>query len=208
MDTTKFQHYFRAFYEQLVRRLAFALKRNNIPYALLGSAASLQYGYFRGTEDIDFLVNKSDKNKTESIIDEELEKIELEDQHSSLLVDIIDSEMRAGFSSSPPSTEGLQFTDPRNISEIHNGLSVLTLPKLIEYKISSFLFGSGRGQDQTDVIRLIRANNLPEDYNQNFREQERVCYSDLWKLAQLKNESALSVRGKIGRLIPYRRVTE
>lgn len=55
----------------------------------------------------------------------------------------------------------VKFTSPKTSSQLIDGICVITLPKLIELKLSSYKsLPSLRSQDKADVIQLIVANNL------------------------------------------------
>jgi hypothetical protein len=82
---------------------------------------------------------------------------------------------------------GLEFSEPKKISETVNGLPILSLEKLIEYKISSGIYGD-RLKDLGDVQELIKANKLPLDFGDNFRKDLREKYSEIWYAEQKREK--------------------
>lgn len=57
------------------------------------------------------------------------------------------------------------FPSPKTSSQLIDGIRVITLPKLIELKLSSYKsLPSLRSQDKSDVIQLIVANKLNKPF--------------------------------------------
>jgi hypothetical protein len=144
------------------------LKSWNISYAVIGGMAVIHHGYIRTTDDIDILVDQQDKDKMKSIPTEKLM--------------VLFSE-----AISDDGVHGLVFPPPSDISEVEDGLPFINLNKLLEFKISSGIYGK-RMQDFGDVQKLIKANQLPGDYGDDFRDDLRAKYLEIWNWSQDERE--------------------
>jgi hypothetical protein len=129
----------------------------DINYCLIGGIAVKEYGYNRTTDDIDILVKKSDEQKLYNIFKTyKLTNIKIGD----LGVDVI-------FSGERITKNGLNYPNPVDVEEIHNGLPFIDLKTLIIYKIDS-----GRFKDLSDVVELIKVNKLQKNYLDNLKYRE------------------------------------
>jgi len=61
---------------------------------------------------------------------------------------------------------------------------ILPLPSLIELKLASGMTAAHRLKDLADVLEVIRAVQLPEDFADNLNSYVREKYMDLWRAAQ------------------------
>lgn len=180
---SKFQESFLGMVDRFVAAIVAAFIRKKIDYVIIGSIASARYNYFRATEDVDFLILRKDKTEAREIVRQIQKKFEDEEYGSSMNVDIMYSGDISGDGVQGKGSKGLPFKDPKEISnEIHK-INYLTLEALIEYKLSSGTYGKGRGMDITDVIRLIHYNKLKKSFGNNFREDLKATYIEVWALA-------------------------
>jgi hypothetical protein len=62
------------------------------------------------------------------------------------------------------------------------------LPTLLELKLTSGMTAAHRPRDLDDVIQLIRANQLEEDYGKQLNPYVGDKYRELWKLAQVDDD--------------------
>ena len=67
-------------------------------------------------------------------------------------------------------------------------MATLQLPTLIELKIASALTAPDRPRDFDDVIQLIRANALPEDFRAQLDLYVQDKYAELWGYAQIQRD--------------------
>ena len=76
--------------------------------------------------------------------------------------------------------------DPRLAEEfLSETFGLLTdHPETLDLKIASGLSAPDRLQDFADVIQLVRANALGEDFAARLHPGVRVKYTELWQLAQ------------------------
>ena len=54
-------------------------------------------------------------------------------------------------------------------------ISVITLPRLIEMKLST-----GRLEDSVDVVKLIKLHQLPKDFGDQLAEEVREKWAQIW----------------------------
>jgi len=151
----------------------------DIDYCLIGGASLPTYRLNRATEDVDFLLYVGDVSKLKGLIGVYFKPRypnstrTLIWNQGNILVEILYSGEVSG------STGGLVFQKPSDLSRDHNGLKIITLENLIQYKLSSGTYGR-RTKDISDVEELIKLNNLPSDYSKNFRKDLVKQYGICW----------------------------
>ena len=154
------------------------LKSHNISYAIIGGMALLKYKYSRTTDDIDILVDRSDKQKMDSIPIGFMRKMTEKWfmlHEPKFKVEVIYSGEISG-----DGINGLVFPSPSEINEIKDGISYISLDKLIEFKLSSGIYGK-RFKDFGDVQELIKLNKLPKEYGDKFRKDLKEKYIEIWE---------------------------
>ena len=77
------------------------------------------------------------------------------------------------------------FPVPDGSSEKLDGISVVTLPVLVELKLVSGTSAPDRLQDLADVIELIRVQTLPKEFADDLEPALSAKYEELWDAAQL-----------------------
>lgn len=155
-------------------------KEFNIHFIFIGGAARNQYNAFKTTEDIDLLVSSSDRDKISKLpigfirdISGGRNKV-LSWADPKTRIELIYSGEISG-----DGIRGLKYPEPDNIEYTKNGIPVMKLNSLIEFKLSSGIYGD-REKDFADVRDLIRKNNLSKDYGNNFRSDLKIKYIELW----------------------------
>jgi hypothetical protein len=79
----------------------------------------------------------------------------------------------------------VHFPDPRDVAVDRDGISVISLPKLIELKLASGLSAEHRRlRDLADVQDLIIALKLPRDLGDQIDPSVRQEFFRMWDLAQ------------------------
>ena len=68
------------------------------------------------------------------------------------------------------------------------GIRVLDLRTLVELKLASGISAADRLQDLADVVALIRANRLEEDFATRLDPYVRAKYIELWGAAQERRD--------------------
>ncbi len=82
----------------------------------------------------------------------------------------------------------VRFPDPSSIPRGEEPYRILDLKTLVELKLASGLSAADRLLDLADVISLVRANRLPEDYADSLSPYVREKYLELWRAAQVQND--------------------
>ncbi|HEX5052720.1 MAG TPA: hypothetical protein VFZ65_13170 [Planctomycetota bacterium] len=77
---------------------------------------------------------------------------------------------------------GLRFPDPGAVAVEIDGKRYVSLPRLIELKLASGMSAPAAHFD--DVIQLIRANGLAEDFGAQLHPHVQAKYREYWGYAQ------------------------
>jgi len=172
--------------QRTLRRIAGRLDELGIPYAIVGGMAMWTHGFRRYTEDVDILVT-DEGLKT---IHEKLEGLgyvrpfdarkNLRDADTGVRVEFLVTGQFPGTGKSGP----IAFPDPQGVSEVRDGIRVLTIAKLVELKLASSA-APARRKDVSDVQELIKALNLPLDLGTSIHESVRPLYEELWNEVHL-----------------------
>ena len=167
---------------QALRNIARRLKELDIPYAVVGGMALFRHGLRRFTEDVDILVTKADL-KT---IHDKLEGVgylppfpnskHLRDTSNGVRVEFLTT----GDFPGDGKPKAVAFPDPRNVSFDSDGISCITLPKLVELKLASGMTNPGRLKDLADVIELIKITNIPLEFENEIDDSVRGKFRELW----------------------------
>lgn len=159
--------------EKSLLRALKVLKLFEIPHYVCGGFAVQEHGYPRFTVDVDLIVPD---------VEAALEKLTAN-----------------GFTANPGS--GMTVTDPLTRvdvdllpgggridpgplplpmpTQVSEQPQLLSLEQLLSSKLSTYMGrGIDRAQDYADVIRLIRANDLPRDYG--VADEVRELYNRIW----------------------------
>ena len=149
-----------------LRNIAQRLKELDIPYAVVGGMALFRYGLRRFTEDVDILVTRADL----VTIHDKLEGLgylppfpnskDLRDTDLGVRIEFLITGGFPGDGKPKP----VAFPDPRAVSDEYDGVSYLTLPKLVELKLASGMTNRDRGKDIIDVYELIKALDIPAEF--------------------------------------------
>jgi hypothetical protein len=158
---------------QTMRRLAQALDRANIPYAIVGGMAVNAHGHRRTTRDVDLLLlpeglaafrELADAEGFESAAGRSRRFI---DRVTGVSFDILVTGLFPGSGAPGP----VAFPDPSAVSQMVDDLRVVDLPTLVQLKLAA-----GRFQDFADVVSLIRANSLDESFQSQLHPSLRRDY--------------------------------
>lgn len=154
-------------------------KQYDIDFCFIGGVAVNQYGHQRSTDDIDILVDKSDKDKIQNIPIGYMRDVtgngKVFNFHDpDIRIEILYSGENAG------DDRGPKYLNPVSLSNQNNNL--IELKYLIFYKVASGLYGE-RYQDWGDVQNLIKKHSLPLDYLNSFSVYDDIVeqYRQIWK---------------------------
>ena len=157
---------------KITKSLAKTLKKLGITFTYIGGIAKLQYGAIETTDNIDILVAAEDREK---IIKEFLSE-------KTFMYNGIEVHVLYEGTISGDGINGLKYLNPRMVTNNIKGVPFITLKRLIEYKLSSGLYGR-RLKDFTDIIMLILVNKLHMGYANHFRYDLRDRYVEIWNEA-------------------------
>jgi hypothetical protein len=168
--------------QQSLQRIARRLEELGLPYAVAGGMALFAHGHRRFTEDIDILVTRDDLERIHEALDgrgwvRPFEKSKnLRDAQTGVRIEFL----IAGDYPGDGKPKAVSFPNPKDVAEIHDGIRVLQLPKLIELKLASYMTGKARSKDLGDVEELIRARNLPRDLADQLNPYVAPLFGKTW----------------------------
>jgi hypothetical protein len=180
-----------------LRRIAGRLEQLGIPYAIAGGMAMFFHGYRRFTEDVDILVTAEGLQR----IHEELEgrgylppfarSKNLRDTELGVRIEFLVAGQYPGDGKPKP----VAFPNPAEAATSIEGVSIVSLPKLIELKLASGLSNPRRTRDIADVQELIDTLQLPENLVDALDESVRAKYRELWRIMRDDPTGTESSRG-------------
>ena len=155
-----------------------------LPYAVAGGMALFKHGFRRFTEDVDILVT-ADSLK---VIHERLDGLgylppfkdskNLRDTEFGVRIEFLIAGEYPGDGKPKP----VAFPDPTEAATEIEGISYLSLPRLVELKLASGMTGGiHRLKDFTDVVALIDAKTLPLEFADQLNAYVRPKYVELWE---------------------------
>ena len=166
----------------IAKRLAEA----GIDYAIAGAIALGEHGFKRLTVDVDVLIRREDLDRFKA---EWLGRGYLEvrpggkavrDTINNVKIDFLLTGDFPGDGKPKP----VAFPDPREAAIAGDKYRVVSLPRLVEMKLASGMTAPHRLQDLADVLRLIRAADLPRDFAAQIDPYVRVKFEELWLASQ------------------------
>lgn len=171
---------------QALHNIASRLKSLGIPYAVVGGMALFRHGLRRFTEDVDLLVTKTHLK----IIHEKREGLgylppftnskHLRDTQFGVKIEFLTTGDYPGDGKPKP----VSFPDPQQVSFEAEGISYITLPKLVELKLASGMTNPGRLKDLSDVLELIKILNLPTEFVEQLDLFVQGKFRELWREAR------------------------
>jgi hypothetical protein len=157
------------------------LSELGIPYAIAGGMALFRHGFRRFTEDVDILVSKDGLRR----IHTELEgrgylpvfagSKNLRDTETGVRIEFLISGQFPGDGKPKP----VAFPDPEGVDL--DGMTYLSLPRLIEIKLASGMTNPERLKDLADVQQLIGLLNLSAQFGDSLHPFVGATYLQLWQ---------------------------
>ena len=173
-------------YETLAR-ITRRLKEEEIPFALIGGMAVAAHGFNRFTEDVDLLTTPEGLRRVhERLVGRGFvpafpgSRKRLRDTANGVIVEFITTGEYPG--DGKPKAVG--FPDPESAAEEIHDLPVITLPRLIELKLTSGMTMPHRLRDLADVQDLIAALRLPLELGEQLDPSVREKYREFWYAIQ------------------------
>jgi hypothetical protein len=165
-----------------LRKIARRLDELGIPYAIAGGMALFAHGFRRFTEDVDILVTREglktihDKLEGLGYVPPFTRSKNLRDAEHGVRIEFLVAGEYPGDGKPKP----VAFPDPAQARVEIEGISYLSLPRLVELKTASGMTNPGRLKDLGDVQELIRTLDLPRDLAQQLNPYVRDKYIELW----------------------------
>lgn len=162
----------------IAERLAAA----GIDYAIAGAIALGEHGVKRLTVDVDVLIRREglDRFKAEWLgrgyVDVRPGGKAVRDTINNVKIDFL----LTGDFPDDGKAKPVAFPDPRDAAIAGDKYRVVSLPRLVEMKLASGLSAPHRLQDLADVLRLIRAADLPRDFGAQMDPYVRGKFEELW----------------------------
>ena len=162
--------------------IAKRLTEAGIDYAMAGAIALGEYGFKRLTVDVDVLIRREglDRFKAEWLgrgyLDVRPGGKAVLDTINNVKIDFLLTGDFPGDGKPKP----VAFPDPRDAAIAGDKYRVVSLPRLVEMKLASGMTASHRLQDLADVLRLIRAADLPRDFDGQIDPYVRAKFEELW----------------------------
>lgn len=176
---------------QAMTRLAKTLGEMQIPFAIAGAMAANAHGHRRTTADVDILITEEDlaRFKAEHIGRGWVDKFEGSKNFRDAVAGVDIDALIVGQFPGDGKPKPVAFPSPADVSETgEEGIPFVSLPTLLELKITSGMTTAHRPRDLDDVIQLIRANDLAESYAEQLNPYVAEKYSELWRAAQVDEE--------------------
>ncbi len=170
--------------------LAERLNADQIDYAIAGALALNVHGVQRMTEDVGVIISRKDLRRFKNhwlgrgYIEVRPGGKSIRDAETNVRIDFLIAGDFPGDGRPKP----VSFPDPKASRVQGDRFSVLSLPMLIELKIASGMTAKDRPGDLQDVIRLVRARNLPRDFQQELNPYVRAKFLELWDAAQAASD--------------------
>jgi hypothetical protein len=164
------------------------LEEAHISYAVLGAIALARHGYQRMTVDIDLLLSPEGLARFREhclgrgyvpAFNGALKSFRAAD--TGVRIDVITSGEYPGDGKPKP----VVYPEPVDVAVEMDGVNVVTLDKLIEFKLASGTSAPNRRRDLADVQDTIRVLHLPESFAHRLDPSVRSAYVDLWREAQI-----------------------
>jgi len=170
---------------ETLERVTKRLKEEGIPYAIIGGMALVAHGYVRFTNDVDVLTTPEGFSRVHERFVRRGYRLEgpktLRDMQTGVDIEFITSSEFPGDGKPKP----VGFPNPKDVAVDRDGISVISLPKLIELKLASGLSAEHRRlRDLADVQDLIIALELPRALGEQMDPSVRGEFFRMWDAAQ------------------------
>lgn len=168
-------------------RVSRALQEAGVEFALAGGLALGKHGYLRVTVDVDLLVTAEGLThfKQQWLGRGFVEKFPgstgVRETETGVAIDFL---VAGGFPGDGK-PKSVRFPSPDSVAIDVEGMRVVDLRTLIELKLAAGISAPDRLRDLADVIELVRANHLGEEFADTLDASVRAKYLELWTAAQL-----------------------
>ena len=171
-----------------MERLSSRLRAEGIDHVIVEGMALVLHGYVRVTGDVDLVTTPDGLNAIhQRLVGRgyqpafEGSRKKLRNTETGVDIEFITTGEFPGDGKPKP----VSFPDPKDVAVDRDGISVISLPKLIELKLASRLSAEHRRlRDLADVQDLIIALKLPRDLGDQIDPSVRQEYFRMWDAAQ------------------------
>ncbi len=166
--------------------IAGRLAEAGIDYAIAGAIALGEHGFKRLTVDVDILIRREglDRFKAEWLgrgyVEVQPGSKAVQDTINNVKIDFLLTGDFPGDGKPKP----VAFPDPREAAVAGGKYRIVSLPRLVEMKLASGMTAPHRLQDLADVLRLIRAADLPHDFGARLDPYVRDKFEELWRASR------------------------
>ena len=156
-----------------MRRVAAALDRSGIAYAIVGGMAVNAHRHSRTTKDVDLLLSGDGFAAFRKLVATgEFDPVpgrsrRFADRETGVAFDILVTGQFPGSGATGP----IAFPEPASVAQEIDNLRVVDLPTLVQLKLAA-----RRYQDFADVVGLIRENRLDESFGERLHLSVRTDY--------------------------------
>lgn len=168
--------------QQALHKITKRLEELGVSYAVAGGLALFRHGHRRFTEDVDILVTRRDL----ATIHTQLEgrgylppfpnSKHLRDTELGVKIEFLIAGDFPGDGKPKP----VAFPEPSDAAVVLEGISYLSLPRLIELKLASGMTNPDRMKDLADVLELIKLLALPREFVQQLAPYVQDKFLELW----------------------------
>lgn len=176
---------------QAMSRLTKTLGEMNIPFAIAGAMAANAHGYHRTTADVDILIDREDlaKFKLHHIGLGWVDKFEGSKNFRDAVTGVNIDALVVGEYPGDGKAKPVAFPPPASVAVVgDDGIPFVSLETLLELKLASGMTATHRMQDFADVMNLIKANNLPQNYADQLNPYVADKFGELWQAAQVVDD--------------------
>ncbi len=173
-----------------VERLAAALAQLGVDYRIIGGVAVHAHGWKRNTEDVDVIVTREGHRAIfASLVGHGyLPKFHgskhLRDTTTRIAIDFLVAGRDRPGSGRGPVTFPDPGDRPHTTADFAPDAKVIDLERLIDLKLLSYHFGQVRDRDLSDVVDLLKVNDLPLALGTALHPDVRPIYEDAWRRIQ------------------------
>jgi hypothetical protein len=162
--------------------IARRLTEASIDYAIAGAIALGEHGFKRLTVDVDVLIRREDLDRFKAewlgrgYVDVRPGGKAVRDTANNVKIDFL----LAGDFPGDGKPKPVAFPDPSEAAVAGERYRIVSLPRLVEMKLASGMTAPHRLQDLADVLRLIRAADLPRSFSTQMNPYVREKFDELW----------------------------
>jgi len=178
---------------EAMRRLAKALTKMQIPFAIAGAMAANAHGHQQTTADVDILIRLDDlqRFKERYVGRGWVDKFEGSKNFYDAVLDVKIVVLLAGSFPGDRLPKPVVFPEPESVAEfLEEAIPFVSLKSLLELNLASGMTAAHRPRDLDDVIQLIKAkaNQLSFDYADQLNPFVQDKFRELWHSAQVVDE--------------------